>query len=135
MTPDRSPSPDTKAAGLAGQSVVPPLTRQASESVAKTSAAQESGKDASTESAASSQKKVVYTVQAGAFRGKKDAETLKHKLEAKGYKVFVRKESNSKGTTLYKVRAGEFETKKEASLFALKLKKTDDLNAFAIEKK
>ncbi len=83
----------------------------------------------------SSSGKVAYTVQAGAFRNQKDAEALKHKLEAKGYKAFIKKEPNSRGVVLFKVRTGEFEKKKEASVFALKLKKTDGLNAFAVEKK
>jgi len=87
------------------------------------------------EPAGSSSGKVAYTVQAGAFRNQKDAEALKHKLEAKGYKIFIKKEPNSKGVVLFKVRTGEFEKKKEASVFALKLKKTDELNAFAVEKK
>ena len=85
-------------------------------------------------SAGSSSGKVVYTVQAGAFRNQKDAEALKHKLEAKKYKTSIKKEADAKGVVLFKVRTGEFENKKEASLFALKLK-TDGLNAFATAKK
>jgi cell division protein FtsN len=84
---------------------------------------------------ASSMKKGLYTVQAGAFKGRKDAEALKHKLEAKGYKVSIMKESNPKGVPLYKVRTGEYGNKNEASLLALKLKKTDGLDAFATLKR
>ncbi|MCL4476668.1 MAG: SPOR domain-containing protein [Nitrospirae bacterium] len=85
-------------------------------------------------SAGSSSGKVVYTVQAGAFRNQKDAEALKRKLEAKKYKTSIKKEADAKGVVFFKVRTGEFENKKEASLFALKLK-TDGLNAFATAKK
>ncbi len=86
-------------------------------------------------SGALSEGKILYTVQSGAFRNPKDAEAMKRKLEAKGHKVSVTKETNAKGVVFYKVRTGEFGDKKEASLFALKLKKTDGLNAFAIPKK
>lgn len=78
-------------------------------------------------------KKVVYTVQAAAFKQQKDAFSLRQTLEGKGYKVSVKKETNPKGVVLFKVRVGEFEQKKDASVFALKLKKTDGLNAFAVQ--
>jgi len=86
-------------------------------------------------SAGSSAGKVVYTVQAGAFRNRKDAEALKRKLEAKNYKTSVKKEAGAKGVVFFKVRTGEFENKKEASAFAMELKNTDGLNAFAMAKK
>lgn len=88
-----------------------------------------------TESSGTSEVKAVYTVQAGAFRGQKDAEALKRKLEAKGYKVTLKRETTPKGVTYYKVRAGEFARKNEAAVLAIKLKKTDGLNAFATLRK
>ncbi len=86
-------------------------------------------------SADSSAGKVVYTVQAGAFRNQKDAEALKRKLEARKYKASIRKEADAKGVAFFKVRTGEFDTKKEASVFALKLRKAEGLNAFAMARK
>lgn len=90
-------------------------------------------RDTPSQSADSSNKKVVYTVQAAAFKHQKDAYALKQTLEDKGYKVSIRKEPVQKGVVLFKVRVGEFEQKKDASVFALKLKKTDGLNAFAVQ--
>jgi cell division septation protein DedD len=91
-------------------------------------------KGTSAPSADPSHGKSVYTVQAAAFKLQKDADALKQSLENKGYKVFIKKEPNPKGVVLYKVRVGEFGQKKDASVFALKLKKTDGLNAFAVIK-
>ena len=85
--------------------------------------------------AVASPDRVLYTVQAGAFRSQKDAAALKNKLETKGHKAWIRKETGAKGAVFFKVRTGEFESRKEASLLALKLNKTDGLNAFATEKK
>lgn len=73
-------------------------------------------------------------MQAAAFKHQKDADTLRQTLEGKGYKSSVKKETNPKGAALFKVRVGEFSQKKDASIFALKLKKTDGLNAFAVVK-
>lgn len=80
-------------------------------------------------------KKDLYTVQIGAFKHQKDANTLKRNLEAKGFTAYINKESNSKGVTIFKVRTGEFEDKKEAAAFALKLKKEFRLNSFAMIKR
>lgn len=85
--------------------------------------------------AAPSSPKTIYTVQAGAFRNQKDAEALKRKLESRKVKTSIKKETGAKGVVFYKVRTGEFESKKEASVFALKLKKTEGLNAFVTAKK
>lgn len=81
------------------------------------------------------EKKVVYTVQIGALKHQKDADTLKRNLEAKGFTAYINKESNSKGVTIFKVRTGEFENKKEAAAFALKLRKEFRLNSFAMIKR
>lgn len=77
----------------------------------------------------SHQDDVKYTVQAGAFKNLKEAETLKHKLETKGYKAYIKKYAKSKNPKLYKVRTGEFGVKEEAAAFALKLK-NEGLKAF-----
>lgn len=76
------------------------------------------------------QNAVIYTVQAGAFKNLKDAETLKHKLESKGYKAYIKKSAAAKGIKIFKVRTGEFMNKKDAEAVALKLKKAEGLKAF-----
>lgn len=81
----------------------------------------------------SNQSDIEYTVQAGAFKSLKEAETLKHKLEAKGYKAYIKKYVKSKNPKLYKVRTGEFASKEEAAAFALKLK-NEGLKAFVTPK-
>jgi cell division septation protein DedD len=95
---------------------------------------QSTPKSSSAPYAGSSHSEVVYTVQAAAFKNQKDADILRQTLESKGYKVFVKKEPDPRGVVLFKVRVGEFGQKKDASVFALKLKKTDGLNAYAIVK-
>ena len=77
----------------------------------------------------SHQNDIKYTVQAGAFKNLKEAETLKHKLETKGYKAYIKKYAKSKNPKLYKVRTGEFSVKEEAAALALKLK-NEGLKAF-----
>ncbi|MFZ3121779.1 MAG: SPOR domain-containing protein [Thermodesulfovibrionales bacterium] len=77
----------------------------------------------------SHQNDIKYAVQAGAFKSLKEAEALKHKLETKGYKAYIKKYAKSKNPKLYKVRTGEFTTKEEAATFALKLK-NEGLKAF-----
>lgn len=79
-------------------------------------------------------KKVIYTVQVGASRSLKGAEALKHTLENKGHKAYIKKETNSKGQVIFKVRVGEFENKKDAKVFALKLKKTEGFQTFVSTK-
>lgn len=77
----------------------------------------------------SRQDDIKYTVQAGAFKNLKEAEKLKHKLETKGYKAYIKKYAKSKNPKLYKVRTGEFTAKEEAAALALKLK-NEGLKAF-----
>lgn len=82
----------------------------------------------------SQQNETVYTVQAGAFKNPKDALSLKHKLENKGYKAYIKKSSEEKNVKLFKVRTGEFTGREKAEDFALKLKKSEGLKAFVIAK-
>jgi len=81
----------------------------------------------------SSHSNIKYTVQAGAFKSLKEAEILKHKLEAKGYKAYIKKYAKSKNPKLYKVRIGEFASKEEGAELALKLK-NEGLKAFVTSK-
>ncbi|GAB4407763.1 MAG: hypothetical protein OHK0032_03130 [Thermodesulfovibrionales bacterium] len=78
--------------------------------------------------------KRLYTVQVGAFKSQKDADSLKLKLEKKEYRAYVKKDLNSKGVPLFKVRIGEFTDKKKAEALAREMKKTQGLNAFATVK-
>lgn len=56
---------------------------------------------------------------------------MKTKLEKKGYKTYITLSTNKKKhEKIYKIRTGEFDDKKEAEMLALKLKKTEGLNAF-----
>ncbi|MFA4828935.1 MAG: SPOR domain-containing protein [Thermodesulfovibrionales bacterium] len=82
----------------------------------------------------SPQNETVYTVQAGAFKNPKDALSLKHKLENKGYKTYIKKSSEEKNVKLFKVRTGEFTDREKAEDFALKLKKSEGLKAFVTAK-
>lgn len=119
--------------GLPSQTAVSRTAGPGDQAAAKSSPS-EGARDV-TGSAASSAGKVTYTVQAGAFRNREDAEALRRKLEARKYKTSVKKEAGAKGMVFFKVRTGEFENKKEASAFALELKNTDGLSAFALAKK
>jgi cell division protein FtsN len=119
----------------AGEQPAPPAgVSNPDKGTRNTSDLQSPVKSTSAQSADSSHRKVVYTVQAAAFKQQKDADTLRQTLEGKGYNVGIKKEPGPKGVVLFKVRVGEFGQKKDASVFALKLKKTDGLNAFAIVK-
>ncbi len=76
----------------------------------------------------------VYTVQLGALRKAPEAKKLRSKLEKKGYKTFLFTAKNKRHEKIYKVRVGEFKRKKDADVLALKLKKTEGLNAFVTVK-
>jgi cell division septation protein DedD len=74
----------------------------------------------------------LFAVQLGAFRNKAEADKCRAKYSKKGYKLYIRAEKADKDHRVYKVRTGEFREKKDAELLALKLKKTDNLNAFVV---
>ncbi len=99
----------------------------------KPSAVQKEPAESKVETDNAHQDDIRYTVQTGAFKNLKEAETLKHKLETKGYKAYIKKYAKSKNPKLYRVRTGEFTTKEEAAALALKLKK-EGLNAFVTPK-
>ncbi|MGD1074708.1 MAG: SPOR domain-containing protein [Thermodesulfovibrionales bacterium] len=76
---------------------------------------------------------VLYAVQVGAFKSRREANTMQAELEGKGYKARSLKAS-SKGATFFKVTVGEFAQKREAEVVALKLRKTEGLKAFVTRK-
>jgi DedD protein len=88
-----------------------------------------------TKKTASIAKKETYSVQAGAFFNSKDAETLKATLRKKGYTVYIQSTKTPEGKTIYRVRVGKFKDKKAAELLALRLKKTEGIDAFVIKRK
>ncbi len=65
--------------------------------------------------------KPVYSVQAGAFRDKNNAENLAKKLKDKGYEA-VFKEDSRQGKTIYRVLVGRFDDRKTASTLAKEIK-------------
>jgi cell division septation protein DedD len=136
MTPknQKAAMTEKKVIPGSGEESIPPGLSNQDKGARSISDPEGTEKNTPTQSADSSNKKVVYTIQAAAFKHQKDAYALRQTLEAKGYKVSVKKETNPKGVVLFKVRVGEFEQKKDASVFALKLKRTDGLNAFAVRK-
>jgi cell division protein FtsN len=79
--------------------------------------------------------KIMYTVQVGAFKDAPEAESLKVRLDKKGFKASVLPSESKREGRLYKVWVGEFATKKEAEILSLKIKKTVGLQAFVTFKK
>jgi cell division septation protein DedD len=68
-----------------------------------------------------------YTVQVEAFKSSSTADTLKEKLNKKGYKASVISVKTKKNENLFKVTVGEFTNRKEAEVMSVKLKKTENL--------
>jgi cell division protein FtsN len=64
--------------------------------------------------------KIMYTVQVGAFKDAPEAESLKVRLDKKGFKAYVIPSESKREGRLYKVQLGEFATKKEAEILSLK---------------
>lgn len=75
-------------------------------------------------------KKIVYTIQVGAFENTSEAKALKAKLKKRGYKVYVTHPGSQGDVRLYKVRIGEFTTRQEAEVLSSKIKKTTGLQTF-----
>lgn len=65
-----------------------------------------------------------FSVQIGAFKKKDDAEALKKKMTEKGYNVYIVPGPQ------FKVRVGKYTSRREAEVMALKLNKTEGLNAY-----
>ncbi len=71
-----------------------------------------------------------YTVQTGAFKDISDANTLKSRLDKKGYKTYIAPTETKTHKKLYKVMVGDFVTRKEAEVLSIKIKKADGLKTF-----
>ena len=63
-----------------------------------------------------------YTVQLAAFQDKKQADSLKNSLTAKGYPAFIKQYETPDKKTWYRVRVGTFSTKDLAAEYGEKLK-------------
>lgn len=71
-----------------------------------------------------------YSLQVGAFSKRKDAEALQQKFKGKGYSAYLMRTISDGGKAVYKVRLGKFRNKKDAEVLALKLSKTENIEAF-----
>lgn len=71
-----------------------------------------------------------YTVQTGAFKDISDANTLKSRLDKKGYKTYIAPTETKTHKKLYKVMVGDFVTRKEAEVLSIKIKKAEGLKTF-----
>jgi D-alanyl-D-alanine carboxypeptidase (penicillin-binding protein 5/6) len=69
-----------------------------------------------------------YTVQVGAFREKRAADTLRQKLRQRGYSAFVTA-SETRKVKWYRVRVGEFDNQGEAKRFVGRIKSQMGLEA------
>jgi cell division septation protein DedD len=69
-----------------------------------------------------------FTVQVGAFREKKVAETMLHKLRQRGYSAYVTT-SGTPAARWYRVRVGEFDSQGEAKRVVGRLKSQMGLKA------
>lgn len=66
-------------------------------------------------------KKVIYSVQIGAFRSNKNARALAKRYEKKGYEAFTYKTLASEKKILYRVLIGKFTSRQEAAKWARKI--------------
>lgn len=83
-----------------------------------------------TKSRQSSVLRVYYSIQVGAFKSKAQAETVKKRLQKKGYHVNITKSTT--GKILYKVRLGRFKNREEAMVFLRKIKDRERLDGIIV---
>jgi cell division septation protein DedD len=98
----------------------------------KSGQVQEQGKGSAVQGDAGAKK---YTVQAGAFKNASEANTLKTKLNEKGYKAYVATVETKEHNALYKVLVGKFARKSEAVLSAVGISKNEGVHAFVTVRK
>ncbi len=93
-----------------------------------------SQKPAAKESTVSQENKTsdepVYTLQLGAFKNSAEAESVRKKYAAKGFKSYITVSTDKNQEKIYKVKTGEFRDKKSAEVLSLKLNKTEKLKTF-----
>ncbi len=78
----------------------------------------------------SSVSRIYYSIQVGAFKSKAQAETVKKRLQKKGYHVSIAKSTTDK--TLYKVRLGRFKNREDAKVFLRKIKDRERLDGIIV---
>ena len=71
-----------------------------------------------------------YTIQVGAFRGRKQAAGLRDRLRKKGYSVKVVEAGRNR--TLYRVWVGRFGSRKAAETAAIKLTRAEKLKTLVV---
>jgi cell division septation protein DedD len=124
----KSVQPGIQASQLTRENPQPGKTQPA----VKSEPTQEQGKVRAVQGKTRSKK---YTVQAGAFKNVSEANTLKTKLNKKGYSTSVVAVETKKHEKIYKVLVGEFSKKGEADLFAVRIGKTEGLRTFVTVRK
>lgn len=124
----RSAQPGIQASQLTRENPQPDRTQPA----VKSEPTQEQGKVRALRGNTGAKK---YTVQTGAFKNVSEANTLKIKLNKKGYSTSVVAVETKKHEKLYKVLVGEFSKKGEADLFAVSIGKTEGLRTFVTVRK
>ena len=70
--------------------------------------------------------RTVYSVQVGAFKSEKNAETLANQLKEKGYDAFT-KPAQRGGETVHRVLIGRFDDRKEAGKLAVAVRDAESL--------
>jgi cell division protein FtsN len=72
----------------------------------------------------------IFTVQAGAFSDVSYAESLKKRLEKKGYHTYITSSKSKGGGMLYKVWMGKFSNRKTAENLSAKITATEGVQTF-----
>ena len=128
--PQKTPQPETPQTQ---QTQETKLTKETAETkkTQETAKTHENKETVKPQEKTKTSQKIKYTVQVGAFTEAAEAETLKTKLDKKGYKAYVTQSGTKENKKLYKVQIGEFSTKKEAELLSIKIRKTEGLQTFA----
>jgi len=71
-----------------------------------------------------------YTIQVGAYKEKKEADTRAERLKRKGYDARVVSGKDKDGAVLYKIRVGNFGTQGEAQPTARKIESSEQVTTY-----
>ena len=77
--------------------------------------------------------KDIYTVQVGAFKQIERAQKAQMELTSRGYDPYVIQYVNSLGETWFLVRIGKFASRNKAEEFAIRYKRSEEMDAFVEE--
>jgi cell division septation protein DedD len=84
---------------------------------------------ASPVTAAKPQKRLVYSVQLGAYKSKQNADALVKSYKQKGYDAFTQKSTTAAKGTLYRVLIGKFDTKNKATFLMREIRNKENVSA------